>query len=194
MGVWNQTSDGAKDGKRLNFEMGRMLVDLVLVDGDIRIVLFVDIQILDDSSGQSIVKVHGTLSKGLEEARRDFGLTLLHHDQRPTYTAFVAGNMNSIVMVVNVDADELRYSAHSPELPEAVEELLGLSRQGAWRSVDEYYVCTVPVDFSTRHRSDILGSEYVHHFLHRSLIVSRCDVCHQRQVLDETTSFSLGCV
>lgn len=66
--VRDQASHGPKNREGFDLEMGCMLINVFLVDSDIRVVLFVDVQVLDDSSRKSIIEVHCPFTKALEES------------------------------------------------------------------------------------------------------------------------------
>ena len=58
MRVWDETSDSTQNRERFDFKMCCCFVDLLFVEGDFGVVLFVDIDVFDESSVEKVVEVH----------------------------------------------------------------------------------------------------------------------------------------
>ena len=63
MRVGDQTGNGSQDCEWLDLQMGSVHVDLVLVDRDVAVVFFIDIQVLDNTARESVIEVHGAFAK-----------------------------------------------------------------------------------------------------------------------------------
>ena len=102
--------------------------------------------------------------------------------------------MYTIMVVVDVDADEFRDSSHATESAEGDQETLGLASQGHRCTVEEDDVGTIGVELGTACRCHILGTKHEDHLAYRVFFVHRGNMCHQSQVLDQTTGLTFGSI
>jgi hypothetical protein len=58
VGVRDQTGDGPEEGKRFDFEVSRFGEKFVLVKRDVRVVLFVDVEVFEETSVKEVVELH----------------------------------------------------------------------------------------------------------------------------------------
>lgn len=133
MRVWNKPCDSAEDGKRFNLEVSCCGNDRVLVQRDVRIVFLVDVEIFNEAFMKEVVEsklpllqllqlmllseLHMTRRKMRTHGYmclRHFGSLVLNNDHRTTDASAIAGDMNSPVVIVYVNADEFADSASSP--------------------------------------------------------------------------------
>lgn len=73
MWVGNKTSDGAENRERLDFEMGGGGFDRGLVERDVRVVLFVYVQVFDQPFFEKVVKGYNAT---FEELNKEMNLRL----------------------------------------------------------------------------------------------------------------------
>src|ERR1700753_1577123 len=100
--------------------------------------------------------------------------------------------MDCTMMMVDENTDKLGYAAHSSNCPKAFEEMLWLARECHGRTVDEYAVCTVLVNFSSSRRGNVFGSKDESQSFYRLLVSIRSDVRHKCEIFDQTAGFSFG--
>ena len=61
MRVRNQTSDSSQESERFNFEVGRRRNDVWFIEGDIRVILLVDVEVFYQTAVEEIVKGYCTI-------------------------------------------------------------------------------------------------------------------------------------
>lgn len=79
VGIGNETSDGAENCKRLDLQVGRGRHDVRLVQRDVRVILFVDVQVFDEALLQEVIKS--------KFARLQLLQKIMASDYRNVYTA-----------------------------------------------------------------------------------------------------------
>jgi hypothetical protein len=57
MRIWNKTGYGSKYSERFDFEMGGVMFNFILLNGNVGVVLFVTIQILNQTLLQKVVEL-----------------------------------------------------------------------------------------------------------------------------------------
>ena len=82
-------------------------------------------------------------------------LPVLHDDHRPTNTSSVTGDMDSPVMMVEVDADELVHFPSSPKLAELCHESEWRTAHANDRTIDIDNVGVVAINLSTSCETNI---------------------------------------
>jgi hypothetical protein len=162
--VRDKTSDSAKNGEWLNFEMSSVVHDLVLVTRDIRVVLFVTIEVFDQTRSQEhIESCAASFEQLIVSHERDgrthpnvlaghLGLAILDNDHRSTDPTAVARDVDSPVVMVAVNANELGSTACSAHLAECVDETLGQMGAPDQGTVDLDEVDTTAIKFVTGHK------------------------------------------
>jgi len=66
MRIGDKSSDRPENRERFNLQVGRRTSDIVLVHGNIAVVLFVAVKILNQSLMQEIIEGNGSCSKRLK--------------------------------------------------------------------------------------------------------------------------------
>lgn len=56
VGVWDEAGDSAEDSERLNFEMGGARDDHMFIEGDEGVVLFVAVEVLDETQRKEVIE------------------------------------------------------------------------------------------------------------------------------------------
>ena len=104
--VWDQPCNSAEYCKRLDLEVGGVRSNTVFVGSNVAVVLFVDVQIFDNAARQRILEIHTAPSQRLEKFVCDLRLAILHHDHRSADASFIGRDVDTIMVMVDVDADE----------------------------------------------------------------------------------------
>ena len=77
-----------------------------LIHGDVTVILFIDVEILDKSSCKEVIKVHRALSERFKVSGCNLRLPTFHYNQGSTNSTFVRCNLDSTVVVIHKDRDE----------------------------------------------------------------------------------------
>lgn len=104
--IWDQTGDRTEDGERLDFEMRGVLSNLMLVTSDKTIVLLVDVEIFDETGTEKVVEGNFALFQQCHVFRSHPRPSLLHNNHRSTDSSTIAGDVNDLLVVIDVYRDE----------------------------------------------------------------------------------------
>ena len=133
MRIGDKSSDRPENRERFNLQVGRRTSDIVLVHGNIAVVLFVAVKILNQSLMQEIIEGNGSCSKRLKmintRASTERGghlkmsfcysaLSIRNDNGRSTDPSPITSDMYSRLMLINKHTHKLRKMAHSAQQSE----------------------------------------------------------------------------
>lgn len=161
--IRDETGDSSKDSERFDLEMCCRRRDETFVEGDVRVILLVNIQILDKTLTQEVVESDLLLLQHLEiispKACVMYGPTynnviscdlwplVLDNYHRSADTASIASNVYCMVVVIDVYANELAESTRSSESSKVCHEASWEASQADDGSIDVHDEGVVAVNF-----------------------------------------------
>ena len=172
MGIGNEACNGAQDRERLDLQMGRGGDDICFVERDVRVVLLIDIEVLDQPLLKKVVKrefsgfqvLYAVVSTKIDTrgVRTDQDMlrghtrqAFVHDDHRATNTAAIARDKDRTVMIVDVHAHKFTNTACTSKLAEVVNESSRVPRETDDRAVHVDDVGVRAIDFSSRSGADV---------------------------------------
>ena len=103
--------------------MSRCWAHKLLVHSDVSIVLFVDIEVLNDTLAKEVLEVFESECQVLYVSLHQLGSALLANDQWPNKSASISSNVDAIHLLVVVDRDELLDATTLPKQAHVANEL-----------------------------------------------------------------------
>ncbi len=140
VGVGNQTSDDSQDGEGVYFHVGVRLGQRVFIQSYQSVVFLVDVKVFDEALPQEIVEIFESKTQILNVALLDLGTAPLYCEQWAHEAASVTGNVDAVLLVVEVDRHELLNAASFAQEPEVAHELQRLLVHTNWLTIEEYEV------------------------------------------------------
>ena len=58
MRIWDEPGHGTEDGEGLDLEMGGPLINIRLIERNVRVVLLVDVEVFDQAFLEEVVETH----------------------------------------------------------------------------------------------------------------------------------------
>ena len=192
--VGNEPSTDPEDREWLDLEVGGAAIDVGLVESDVTVVLLIHVEVLHQPLVEKILELHPP-GEQLDVLFGDFRLPVLPDDDvRPTDSAAVRGDEDTLLPVVGVDGDELVESARSPHDSEHTDETLVVLHHAQNVPVQKHQVDGREAELFAGQVLDVLHAEIKGQASDRLLFLIGRDVGHQREVLDQATGFTLRSV
>jgi hypothetical protein len=193
VGVRDQAGAHAQDGERVDLEVRGVRRDVALVQRQLRRVLLVDVQVLDEALADEVLPIAHALGELGHVRGGHGGQLLLDDDERAADAAGVGGDVHRALRRVQLHRDELAQAAAPAERAERAHERLRVAVDAEQHAVDED-------EGAARVGAEVEAGEHVH-VLHaqvhrqprdRRLLVVRRHVRGERKVFDEPARLALG--
>eukprot|EP00960_Hanusia_phi_P030335 748533-Hanusia_phi.AAC.1 len=122
--VRDETRTCAHDGERIDLQVGRPGADAMLVQGDEGVVLFVDVEVLDEPLLEEVGEGAAVAEHLLDVLVGHKRPAVLDDDERATDSTAVARDVDSPLPSVGVDGDELSQTTPPSHCSEKLYEVL----------------------------------------------------------------------
>jgi hypothetical protein len=187
MGIGNEAGTGSEERERLNFQVSRLLVDLLFVERNETIILLIDIKELNDPFLNQVFVTEETGLEGLHVLEREAGVSVFTDDVGTTESPPVTGDVDSPLLQISVDGDVTGGHALSSQLPEGGDEALVILNNPNNPTIEEDHEDVWGVELLTRNDPGPLNPKTKEEVDERSLLIVRRDVSHESQILYEST-------
>lgn len=107
MREWNKPGNCTKNGERFNFQMCGFRHNISSVDGNVRIILFINIEVFNQALVNKIIECENALLKFIQMVLCDFGYTVFDDNERAANTATIRRNIDRIGLLVVVNRYKL---------------------------------------------------------------------------------------
>mmetsp|Transcript_106398 Transcript_106398/g.297935 ORF Transcript_106398/g.297935 Transcript_106398/m.297935 type:complete len:308 (-) Transcript_106398:1329-2252(-) len=177
--------------------MGRLVGDVLDLQGDVQVVLLVDVDPLEHALLEEVLERHAAGVPGLQDQRHvlrrvELRLAVLHDDERPTEPAGVRGDEDGMPALVLVDGDELANTAPSAQELQVGHELLRAAVHAEEVAVEDDEVDAHVVHLLAGERQGVLDPQAEAYRAEGLLALARGDVRQQGEVLHEAALLALG--